>query len=292
MPTQLRLFSIAALACCQVGVSGCASVAALAAAHPAAMAAAAEMLPVAAVMGGIGLLGVTGLVSHQGDTFEPGTLGALLNDRQVAVAALAGAAMQDQREVTIAAALEVDRGIVRARIALRDQLNRKPEAQGEEGKAALAAIDSAIAGLAQVAPAAVRQAGDRARVAADKLAVPAQVPQVRSFGPVYLFSFLPFQTMTVRGDFPERYPDGAVPRLTINGKSVAAYAYDAQSLAFSLPAGALGTPESQAPVWTRADLSIPWDAPEPAIRACRARLPEARTRGSGRRRRRRRRTFR
>ena len=258
---QMRLIAIATLACCQAGLSGCASVAAVAAAHPAAVAAAADFLPVAAMAGGIGLVGLAGIAGHQGDKYEPGTLGAYLDDRQAAAEAAAKSAMQKNREIAIGAALQASRAIMRARIALREQLNRKQDALDTAAGSTVAAIESALAGIAQGTDVAAAEAGERARILADRLEVPAQVPQVRSFGPVYLFPFLPFQTLTVRGEFPERYPDGALPRLTVNGKSFEAFSYDAQSLAFSLPAGALGAPESPVPVWSRAGLSIPWDAP-------------------------------
>jgi len=257
----MRLFPIAALACCQLSLSGCASVAAVAAAHPAAVAAAVDMLPFAAAAGGIGLIGLAGMAGHRGDEFEPGAFGALLNERQAAVAAAATTAMQEQREPALAAALEVHRAIVRARIAFRDELGRKPDEFGAGAKSAIAGIDSSLALLAQGSPAAIGNAVEAARAVADKLAVPAQVPQVRSFGPHYLFSSLPFQSLTIRGHFPDGYPEGSLPRLTINGKSVEAHAYDTQGIAFTLPTGALGTAESHVPVWTRADLSIPWDQP-------------------------------
>lgn len=258
---QIRLLAISVFTCCQAGISGCASVAAVAAAHPAAVAAAADFLPIAAIAGGIGLVGIAGIAGYQGDKHEPGTLGALLDDRQAAAESAATTAMQQNRETAIVAALQSSRAIMRARIAFREQLNRKHDALDEQAKAAVAVIEAALAGLAQGTNIAAVEAGDKARVLADKLEVPAQVPQVRSFGPYYLFPFLPFQTLTLRGDFPDRYPDGALPRLTINGKSFEAYSYDAQSLAFTLPTGVLGATESPLPVWTRVGLSIPWDAP-------------------------------
>ncbi len=261
MPIPMRLLPIAALVCCQASLSGCASVAAVAAAHPGALAAVAEFLPIAAVMGGIGLIGIAGIAGHQGDAGEPGTLGALLNEREASVAAVANAAMLEQREPVLAAALEADRAIVRARVAFRGELNRKPEALGEREKMALAGIDSSLARLGQGTPDAIKDAGDKARALAGKLELPAGMPQVHSFGPHYLFSSLPFQSLTIRGDFPARYPEGVLPRVTINGKSIEAHSYDAQSIAFTLRTGVLGTAESQATAWTRADLSIPWDTP-------------------------------
>ncbi len=258
---QMRLIAIAAIACCQAGLSGCASVAAVAAAHPAAVAAAADLLPVAAMAGGIGLAGLAGIAGHQGDKYEPGTLGAFLDVRQAAAEAAAKSAMQQNREIAIGAALQASRAIMRARIALREQLNRRQDALDGAAGSTVSAIESVLAGIAKGTNAAAAEAGEKARILADRLEVPAQVPQVRSFGPLYLFPFLPFQTLTVRGAFPDMYPEGALPRLTINGRSFEAYSYDTQSLAFSLPTSALGPPESPVPVWSRAGLSIPWDAP-------------------------------
>ena len=233
----------------------------MAAAHPAAVAAAVDILPVAAVMGGIGLVGIAGMAGEQSESLEQGTLAAHLKERYSGAETAVRNAMQDQREIAIAAGLQVQRLIARARIAFRNDLNKKVEAVDEAGRSILSEIDSALAQLGRADTTAVKQAGDRAQAAADKLAVPAQMPQVRSFGPMYLFSFLPFQTLTVRGDFPAEYPGGESPLLTINGKSFKAHSYDTQSLAFSLPTGAFAAVESQVPLWGRADLAIPWEQP-------------------------------
>ncbi len=256
----MRFIPIAALACCQMSLSGCASVAAVAAAHPAAIAAVIDILPVAAVLGGIGRVGIAGIAGEQPESHAPGTLGAWLKERQTTSESGASGAMAAQREVSVTAALQAQRAIARARIALRDRLAARVETLDAGTRETLSEIDAAIATLPAAEPRVAKQAGDRIQLVADKLAVPAQVPQVRSFGPVYLFPFLPFQTLTVRGNFPAQYPEGEVPKLTVNGRVFKAYTYDAQSLGFSLPADSL-VQAAQGVAWSRAELEIPWEAP-------------------------------
>ena len=256
----MRFLPIAALVCCQISLPGCATVAAVAAAHPVAIAAVVEILPIAAVMGGIGLIGLAGIVGEQPDSHAPGTLGAWLKERQTTSESAASGAMAAQREVSVAAVLQVQRAIARARIAMRDRLAARVETLDAGTRETLSEIDSAIAALPSAEPRAAKQTGDRIQLVADSLGVPAQVPQVRSFGPVYLFSFLPFQTLTVRGNFPAQYPQGEVPKLTVNDRVFKAYTYDTQSIGLSLPADSL-SPAAQGVAWSRADLAIPWEAP-------------------------------
>jgi hypothetical protein len=241
-------------------MSGCAAVATVAAAHPALVAAVVDFVPIALAIAGVGFIGIAGVAGHHSESFEPGTLGSFLQEKQAAMAALSTNAMQEQREVGMGTLLQTTRLIVRTRIAFRDQLTGKLDALDAPAKSAVASIETAVRGL-EAAPPAVKEVGERAQAVADQLKVPAQFPQVRSYGPYYLFSSLPFQTITVRGDFPREYRDGMLPELRIEERTYKAIAYDSQGVSFSLPAHALGGAHSQAIAWKKADLTVPWDQP-------------------------------
>lgn len=258
---QLRFVPVAAIACCHLSMSGCAAVATLAAAHPALVAAVVDFVPIALAIAGVGLIGIAGVAGHHSESFGPGTLGNFLQERQATMAVLSTNAMKEQREVNMAALLQATRLIVRTRIGFRDQLSGKLEGLDAPATSAVASIDSTVRGLGASAPAAVKEAGERAQEIADQLAVPAQYPQVRSYGPYFLFSSLPFQTITVRGDFPREYRDGTLPELKIEERTYKAFAYDSQGLSFSLPSHALGGAHAQAIAWKKADLTVPWDQP-------------------------------
>ena len=149
----------------------------------------------------------------------------------------------------------------RARIAYRDSLDGK-DAALERPEISEADVVAIISILASGDNRAIKEAGDRAQSVADRLRLPEGVPQLRSFGPLYLFAFLPFQTVSIRGTFPASYKDGAVPRLTVNGKAYAAYSYSNDSLDFSVTTGALISGDSPGEIsWSKAELSIPWDQP-------------------------------
>jgi hypothetical protein len=257
----MKTFAIAAAAFCQLALSGCAAVMTAAAAHPAAVAAAVDFVPFAVTVGAIGAIGLAGVAGSQPETHDPGTLGAFLQEKNAAVAAIVQGAMQDGREVVIVAGLQVQRSIARARIAFRESLRLKDDGLGAAEKAYKGELESSIAGLGVGENLAIKAAGDRAQSVADRLAVPAEAPQVRSFGPVYLFSSLPFQSITIRGSFPAAYPAGVVPQLKIDGRIYKAHSVDAQGLQFSIPAKDLADPESQAIAWRKAQLEIPWDKP-------------------------------
>lgn len=258
--SSIRLLSLA-VACSQLGLSGCAAVTAAAAAHPALIAAAVDAAPLVLAVGGIGALGIAGIAGYESETSEPGTLGALLRERQATAAAAAEAAMRAQSETKVAAALQAQRYAARARVAHRATLGSKPEAAGAVETGVLAELDSALGAIVKGTEAAAKEAGAQAQLSADKLVLPPQVPQVNSYGPVYLFSFLPFQTVTIRGRFPPAYPPGQEPALTVDGKTYKAFTYDSQSLSFSLPGDAFAGDGTGGVVWRKADLTIPWDAP-------------------------------
>ncbi len=258
---QIRLFPVAALACCQMSLSGCATVVSAAATHSAVLAAIADFAPVAIAIMSVGAIAIAGNAGSPRETHEPGTLGAYLKEKEAAVATVVKSAMQSEREVTVTSALQVQRSVARARIAFREGLDLKLDALSEPQRRYRTELESTIAALERNENRAVKEAGDRAQAIADRLPVPAQGPQLRSYGPVYLFPFLPFQSIAIRGSFPPEYPKGVVPQLSINGKSYKAYAYDTQSLSFSVPTSELSPAESQAIVWNRADLAIAWDGP-------------------------------
>jgi hypothetical protein len=157
--------------------------------------------------------------------------------------------------------LQVQTAIARAHVAYKDSLDVKANALGEPERNFKAEIGSAITSLGGAANQEIKKAGDRAQVIADKLRLPGGAPQVRSFGPIFLFPFLPFQSVNVGGSFPVEYPNGAIPQLTVNGKSYKALGYEAQSLTFSVRTVDLDAAEPEAIVWRKGELTIPWNKP-------------------------------
>ena len=169
--------------------------------------------------------------------------------------------MKNQREGQVLAGLQVQMAIARAYASFGKSLDVKTNALAEAERTYFAELGLAIAGLGGGSSQEIKTAGDRARMIADKLRPPGDAPQLRSYGPIFLFPFLPFQSINVRGRFPTEYPNGAIPQLTINGKSYKAHSYDAQSLVFSVPTVDLDAMEPGAIVWRKGELTIPWNRP-------------------------------
>lgn len=262
------------LACCVPMFGGC--TAAIPALHSAAVAVAAHAsaAPVAVAAGaagaglGIGVIAgddIRRLAQEAMDTRFgtqlAGTFGAFLQDSQTEAHGLVQAAMQAQREVPVVAGLQVQSAIATAQAAYRDKLNLKIERLGDQEKKFKADMESVIADLKSATDSTQKEAGDRAKLVAANLRLTTDVPQLRSFGPVFLFPFLPRQWITLRGSFPDSYARSSVPELSIDGKSYKALAYQADTLQFSVPTAAFEVAEPQAIVWKRAELIVPWDKP-------------------------------
>ena len=258
----MRLLFITILLCFQFLSAGCAAIMTAAATHATAITAAVDMAPLALFAGAVGTVGIMGAAGDDRETHEPGTLGAFLQSTEAEADRLVELAMKNQREILVASGLQAQRAIARARIAYRDSLNTKDAALGTPERTLVADVVAIISILASGDNRAIKEAGDRAQSVADRLRLPEGVPQLRSFGPLYLFAFLPFQTVSIRGTFPASYKDGALPRLTVNGKAYAAYSYSTDSLDFSVTTGALISGDSPGEIsWSKAELSIPWDQP-------------------------------
>lgn len=261
-------------ACCLPMLGGCAGAIPALHAGASAVAAQAAAAPVAAAAGAAGVgLGVGVLVSDdlkrlsqeardtQFGTQLAGTFGAYLQDSQTDVKKLMQTAMPAQREVLVVAALQAQSAIAKAQAAYRDRLNLKIDGLGGEEKKFKADMESVIADLRSASDPIQKNAGDRAQAIAASLRLTTDVPQLRSYGPVFLFPFLPNQSITLRGSFPASYGRSGAPELSIGGKSYTAFDYQADSLRFSIPTAAFEAAEPQAIVWKRAELIVPWDRP-------------------------------
>ena len=255
----MRLLVISALMCANGILSGCAAVMATAAAHSAAIATVAEAAPMVLAAGAVAAVAVAGNLGSQTETYPPDTLGAYLHEGKSAVDVLVRGAMQDQRESVVVAGLQAQRAFARARIAFRATLDARIGVLAEPERNFKSDMARVLADLNSASAPVIKNAGDRAQAIADKMRLPEGAPQVRSYGPVFLFPFLPFQTINVSGSFPADYANGKVPQLTIDGKSYKAFTYQAQGLAFSIPTADIDSGEDRKVVWKRAELAIPWD---------------------------------
>lgn len=265
------------LACCVPILGGCAAAIPALHAGAAAIVAHASAAPVAVAAGAAGAAGaglgigviasddIKRLAQEAQDTkfgTEPaGTFGAFLQHSQTEAHGLVQAAMQAQREVLVVAGLQVQSAIARAQAAYRDKLNLKIERLGDQEQKFKADMGSVIADLKSATDSTQKGAGDRAQLIAANLRLTTDVPQLRSYGPVFLFPFLPTQSITLRGSFPVSYGRSSVPELSVNGKSYKAFEYQADTLQFSIPTAAFEAAEPQAIVWKRAELIVPWDRP-------------------------------
>jgi hypothetical protein len=194
-------------------------------------------------------------------TQSAGTFGAFLQDSQTEVQSVVQAAMQTQREVLVVAGLQAQTAIARAQAAYRDKLKLKFERLGDQEKEFKADLESVIADLKSGPDAMQKEAGDRAQLIAANLRLSAGAPQLASYGPIFLFPFLPTQSVTLRGKFPESYARSSVPELSIDGKSYKAFDYQTDGLQFTIPTAAFEAAEPRAIVWKRAELVVPWDTP-------------------------------
>jgi hypothetical protein len=262
------------LFCCVPILGGCA--AAIPALHTGAVAVAAQVgaAPVAAAAGAAGVgLGIGVIASDdirrlaqeakdtKFGTNSAGTFGAFLQDTQTEIQSLLQAAMRSQREVLVVAGLQSQRAIAGAQAAYKDKLNLKIENIGEQEKKFKADLESVLADLKFGTDLTLRTAGDRAQRVAANLNLPTDKPQLSTLGPIFLFSSLPTQSITLRGNFPGSPARAGVPELSIDGKTYKAFDYDMESLRFSIPIAVFGVAEPQAIVWKKAELVVPWDTP-------------------------------
>jgi hypothetical protein len=257
----MRRLLTAALIASQVMTGGCAAVVTAAATHATAIASAVEIAPLVAAAGAIGAVGVMGAARNGPESFDAGTLGGFLQANRAEAQRLVDIGMRTEQETLVTAGLQVERALGRARLAYFDSLGLKDAALGEPERLFERQVGEIVAALGSGSSATIKEAGDRAQAIAGRLRVPEGAPQVLTTGPVYLFSFLPFQTVSIRGVFPAIYTSGTLPQLTVNGKTYAAYSYSAQGIEFSLPTGALASDDPQAIAWSKAELLVPWERP-------------------------------
>ena len=258
----MRKLLIAVLVCVQLLLGGCAAVMTAAATHATAVAAAVDIAPLVLLTGAIGAVGIAGVARNDVPSYDAGTFGAALHARYTEVELLVRGALTNGQEGLVAAGLQVQRAIARARIAYRDSLDTKIAALGAPEQAFERDLAGMLAMLSSGGSPAIKATGDRAQMVADRLPFPAGAPQVRSFGPLYLFSFLPFQTIAVRGTFPAEYEKGQVPWLSIDGKSYVAYSYSTQSIEFSVATSALASADRQGEIsWYKGEVVVPWNRP-------------------------------
>ncbi len=259
----MRKLLIAVLVCVQLLLGGCAAVMTAAATHATAVAAAIDIAPLVLLTGAIGAIGLAGVARNDVPSYDAGTLGAALQARYTEVELVVRGALTNGQEGLVAAGLQVQRAIARARVAYRGSLDTKVDALGAPEQAFERDLAGMVATLSSGDRLAVKATGDRAQIVADRLPFPAGAPQVRSFGPLYLFSFLPFQTIAVRGTFPAEYEKGQVPRLSIDGKTYTAYSYSTQSIEFSVATSALASAEDRPGEisWHKGEVVIPWNRP-------------------------------
>jgi hypothetical protein len=252
---------VALLVGCQLLTSGCAAVVAAAGTHAALVATAIELAPIALIAGGVTAVGIMGAAKNEPETYEAGTLGGFLQASQAESERLVDIGVRNQHEALVLAGLQVQRAVGRARLAYGPSLGRKDTALGEPERLFERQVGEILAALGSGRIDTIKEAGDRAQSIALRLRLPEDSPLVASTGPVYLFSFLPFQTVSVRGRFPAAYPNGAVPRLVVRGKSYNAYSYSTESIDFSLATNMLLADDPHAIAWSKAELVVPWDKP-------------------------------
>lgn len=251
-------------------LSGCAAL--IPAAHTAAAAVAANSGAVAVAAGaGAGVL--TGLAAPEirkalaGDKTgeasaqESGTLGAFLATSQAEVRTLVQRARDSQRDALVVAGIRVNSAIARGRTVFRDSLGTNLSALGEQERRSKTDIESIVANLYSPADTVVADAGQRAQSMANRLRPAVAVPVLNSGGPVYLFTSLPFQSVSISGTFPASYVGQAVPQLSIGGTSYRAFDYSAESLRFNIPTADLNVADAKQIVWKTAALSVPWTLP-------------------------------
>jgi hypothetical protein len=271
---SMRTTAIAAVAACLMALGGCAAMIPAMHAGAAAVAAHAAAAPIAAGAAAAGAsVGIGVLISDdvkraiqaakemQIGPQDPGTFGAFLADSHSGVQNLVQKAMQSQREVLVVAGVQVRAAIAKAAAAYRPSLKTKTDALGEPEKKFMAEMESVLADLNSGADASQKAAGDRAQAMADKLRLATDAPQLKTIGPIFLFSSLPTQSIKLRGNFPPSYARTSIPELLVNGKSYKAYDFQADTLTFLIRTAELDAAESQDIAWRSAELVVPWDRP-------------------------------
>ena len=190
----------------------------------------------------------------------PGTFGAFLAASRAEVRTLVQRAIQGRREVLVVAGVRAQNAIARGRAAFRASLSLSVSALGEQEKKFKTEIEALVSNLYSPVDLGVKDAGERAKAIAHSLRFSSPVPLLNAGDPVFLFAFLPFQTITVSGNFPTAYGAADVPQLSIGGKSYKASDYASDRLSFSLPTADLNAAEAGEIVWKTGAISVPWIA--------------------------------
>jgi hypothetical protein len=191
----------------------------------------------------------------------PGSLGAFLASSQAEVRTLVQRAMAAQREVLVVAGVRAQNAIAHGRAVYKDSLALSGSALGEPERRFRSEMEALLANLYSPADATVKDAGERAQAIAYRLRSPGAVPLLNASGPVFLFPFQPFQSITVSGNFPASYAGAAVPQLSIGGKSYKAFNYGPDSLSFNVPTADLNAAEPTEILWKSGAISVPWIPP-------------------------------
>lgn len=250
-----------------LALSGCAAM--IPAAHTAAAAVAAHTgaatLAVGAGAGAVTVLAAPGLYKtlkrDQGSedaAQEPGTLGAFLATSQAEVRVLVQRAKQAQREVLVVAGVRAQNALARGRATFKDSLSLSTSALGEQENKLKSELEPLISNLYSPVDMTVKDAGERAQAIAYRLRPPSAAPLLNASGPIFLFSSIPFQSITVRGNLPSSYTGGAVPQLSIDGKSYKAFEYGSDRLGFNVPTTDLDAADPGQIIWKTGVIGIPW----------------------------------
>lgn len=251
------------LAALPFALSGCAAVGAALTtpSATAALAAAAEYVPMALAAGVVGAIGISGVAGVEREAPGADTFDGFLRSSQDEVQLQIRNAMQGQREIAVVAGLQLQGAITRARQGYKSSLSRKVADIGEPERTFVKELRNLLADLESPSSAMVKAAGDRAQGLAIQLRVAEGTPRLGSHGPIFLYSSLPFQPVTVRGRFPTAYPEAAIPRMSVAGKSHNAYEFRPDSLLFSVLTADLNAEEPQQIVWRNAEVTVPWQSP-------------------------------
>ena len=248
-------------------LGGCAAM--IPAAHTAATAVAAHAgaatVAVGAGAGAVTVLAAPGLYKtlkrdqdNEGAAQDSGNLGAFLATSQAEVRVLVQRAKQAQREVLVVAGVRAQNVLARGRVAFKDSLSLSASALGEQEKQFKSELESLITNLYSPVDMTVKDAGERAQAIAYRLRPSSAAPLLNASGPIFLFSSMPFQSITVRGNFPSSYTGEAVPRLSIDGKSFKAFEYGGDRIGFNVPTTDLDAADTGQILWKTGVISVPW----------------------------------
>ena len=260
--------------CLVLSLTGCA--AALPALHSGAAAIAAQIsaAPIAAAAGAAGAgVGLGIIVSDDvkkfareasespDETYPAGTFGAFIQEGQAAVITLVQLAMRGQREAQVVAGMQVYSALGKGLKAFPANRAVKLEALPALEAKFRSDMDVAMTNLVSASDATIKAAGDGAAEIAVKLRVAADIPLLRSAGPIFLFPFLPTQDVTIRGAFPATIDRENPPVLIVDGKTYKAIEFQPDTLRFSIRTSDLDAAEPSETIWKVAELRVAWTKP-------------------------------